>query len=850
MIATIRSYGRAGSALLSLLALLTLSAFAQGQEWNYRVVDVEVVGNRVATASLILGVCAIDKGSPLSPTQVQETIRRLYGLGMFSDASIEAEQVTGGIRVFIRVKELPKLSGLTYSGNREIKSKALTEKLKLGVGGYISSYLIAQKQEEIRQLYSEKGYFQAVVRPELTYIADSTEAAVKYTIDERSKVKVKDVILTGAKRVKDKDIIKVMRNRKRGFLKSSSFAKDKYEEDLEKIIAEYHKQGYIDAYLISDSTDIDTALNLMTIHLSVYEGPQYYFGKTSFKGNEQIKTSILESTLKHKEGAVFSSEQYDKSLTEIYTTYQEIGHLHVRVDDARTTREDSLLDISYDITEGLPSHIGLVKIVGNTKTKDRVIRRELSVFPGQVFNRSLLIRSIRDVMALNFFSNVEPTPIDLPNGDVDLEVKVQEKQTGQISAGAGYNSQDKLVGNIGLGIPNLAGNGQNLSFTVERGKNRNSVSVSFTEPWLFGRPTLLGTDLYTTNRQWLDGVYTEGRRGGSVRLGRRLRWPDNYFRAYVSYRLEQSRFYDFSTDYQELNTYHVNVETTNIAERIIETPDSTYSTIKASTSHNFKPYDTLPGSVLEYGGNWFSSSQLSFTLSRDSRNYPEFATRGSQLSYTFEKSGGFLGGYWHYTKHSLNLAKFIPIVGKLALAAKLQYSVISSPEGDSRILLSDRFYPGGTAFDGIVRGYDDGSLTSDTVTSPWTDTSYYYTVRTTIRDDTTYTTNTVDSVVSRLNLGQPTTVRGKYLLVANLELQFPIASQQLYGLLFFDAGNSWLYRRSIKGIGSLYKGIGLGFRIVVPGIGTIGFDFGYPLDKKEGQTKKLKPHFQIGTTFR
>jgi len=838
----IRSYGRAGSALLGLLALLTLSAFAQGQEWNYRVVDVEVVGNRVATASLILGVCAIDKGSPLNPTQVQETIRRLYGLGMFSDASIEAEQVTGGIKVYIRVKELPKLSGLSFSGNHEIKSKALSEKLKLGVGGYISPFLIAQKQEEIRQLYIEKGYFQAVVHPELTYNTDSAEASLKYTIDERSKVKVKEVVLTGAKRVKEKDIIKVMRNRKRGFLKSSSFAKDKYEEDLEKIITEYHKKGYIDAYLISDSTDIDTALNLMTIHLAVYEGPQYYFGKTSFKGNEQIKTSTLESILKHKEGAVFSSEQYDKSLTEIYTTYQEIGHLHIRVDDARATREDSILDISYDITEGLPSHIGLVKIVGNTKTKDRVIRRELSVLPGQVFNRSLLIRSIRDAMALNFFSNVEPTPIDLPNGDVDLEIKVQEKQTGQISAGAGYNSQDKLVGNIGLGIPNLAGNGQSLNFTVERGKNRNSVSISFTEPWLFGRPTLLGLDLYSTNRRWLDDSYTEGRRGGSIRFGRRLHWPDNYFRAYASYRLEQNRFSDFSNNFRLRETYtSVGLVDTSQA------PPDTLTGLKHRVykSIGFRVYDPLPGSVLNYREQWFTASQVAFTITRDSRNLPEFATRGSQLSYTFEKSGGFLGGYWHYDKHTINVAKFIPIVGKLALAAKVQYSVITSPEGDDRILLSDRFYPGGTAFDGIVRGYDDGTLTPDSLPTPRTDTIFYFFDRA-----VTNPYAKADSVGTNVYQGSRIGVRGKYLLVTNLELQFPIASQQLYGLLFFDAGNSWLYKKSITGFGSLYKGIGIGFRIVVPGIGTIGFDFGYPLDKKDSQAQKLKPHFQIGTTFR
>jgi outer membrane protein insertion porin family len=680
-------------------------------------------------------------------------------------------------------------------------------------------------------MYGEKGYFRAEVDPELTYNADSTELAVKYDINERSKVKVREVILTGVKRVKENDLIKKMRNRKRGFLKSSSFAKDKYEEDLEKVIDEYHKRGYIDAYLISDSTAIDTAVNLMTIYLDVYEGPLYYFGKTSFKGNSEIKTPILESVLKHKEGAIFSSELYDKSLTEIYTTYQEIGHLHIRVDDGRTTRDDSVLDITYDITEGLPSHIGLVKIVGNTKTKDRVIRRELSVLPGQVFNRSLLIRSIRDVMALNYFSNVEPMPVDLPNGDVDLEIKVAEKQTGQISAGAGYNSQDKLVGNIGLGIPNLAGNGQNLSFNVERGKNRNSVSISFTEPWLFSRPTLFGLDLYSTNRRWLDDSYTEGRRGGSVRFGRRLRWPDNYYRAYASYRLEQNRFNDFSDTFRKSESFYSN------AYRLRS--DSTWQYF------GYRDHGPQPGSVLNYKEDWFTASQIALTISRDSRNLPEFATKGSQVSYTFEKSGGFLGGYWHYNKHTINVAKFIPIVGKLALAAKLQYSFIDAPEGDERVLLSDRFYPGGTAFDGIVRGYDDGSLTPDSLPTSRTDTAFYY-------YDSTQTNPyaPADSSATATVQGAAFRVRGKYLLVTNLELQFPIASQQLYGLLFFDAGNSWLDRKNIKGFGSLYKGIGLGFRIVVPGIGTIGFDFGYPLDYKYGQTKKLRPHFQIGTTFR
>lgn len=823
---------RAWTALLILVAVFGLTSPA-GAQGELRVVDIEVVGNRVATPSLILGVSSIDKGSPLTPTIVQETIRRLYGLGIFRDVRLEAEQVTGGLKVTIVVDELPKLSGLEFIGNKEIKAKDLTEKLKLGIGGYISPYLIQQKEEEIKKLYAEKGYFQAKVEPSLEYAADSSEARLTYRIDEKSKVKVEQVVLTGNSRVEASSLIGKMRNRKRGFLKSSDFAQEKYEEDLTKVIEEYHKKGFIDAYLISDSIRIDTASNRMTIYLEVYEGPLYYFGQTSFNGNKEQPEENLRRALKYKEGEVFDAEEFEKSLMELYTAYQEIGHLHVRVDDERTTRQDSILDISFDITEGLPSHISMVKIVGNTKTKDKVIRREISVLPGQKFSRALLIRSVRDVMALNYFTNVEPVPIDLPSGDVDIEFKVEEKQTGQISAGAGYNSQDKLVGQLGLGIPNLFGNGQSLSFQLERGNRRNSFSISFTEPWLFGRPTLLGTDIYLTNRRWFED-YTEGRRGASVRVGRRLRWPDSYFRVIAGYRIEGNRFYDFSEGYrsenQFKNYYYYDVDQNNEAS------------LPGDTLHVDIPDPNLyyPGSVLSYNEAWNTASRLSLTITRDSRNLPEFATKGSQISYTIENTGNILGGFWNYQKHSLKVAKFFPLIGKLSLATKVEYGVITSPGGDDRVLLSERFTPGGTAYDGIVRGYDDGSLTPDSIVN---------TLDRRFLVDVDAAGNPLDTVELAPRTFE-TRVRGKYMLVSNIELQYPIVANQLYALAFFDAGNSWLNREDMKPFTGLYKGAGLGFRIAIPGIGTIGFDFAYPLDKRKGQDQKWRPHFQIGTTFR
>lgn len=807
---------------------------ATAAQENPRVVKLDVVGNRIATPSLILGVAAIDLGSPLTPTAVQESIHRLYSLGIFRDVRIEAEEVIGGLQVYIVVSELPKLSALEFTGNSKISDKDLRNELNLGVGGYISPFLVYQKKEEIRTKYANKGYFQAEVIPELVYTADSSQASLTYRIKEHSKVKVEKVIVTGNQRVKDGDLVGKMRNRKRGFLRSSDFAQDKYEEDLEKVVAEYNKRGFIDAYVISDSMSIDSVRNRMTIHLTVYEGPEYYFGDVKIVNNEVLPEKLLLDRLKFRKGEVFNGKEYEESLYEMYSAYQEIGHLHVRINDERATRSDSILDVTYTISEGLPSKINLVRIVGNTRTKDHVIRREIKSYPGQTFNRSLLIRSVRDVMALNYFANVEPVPLDLPSGDVDLEFRIEEKQTGQVSAGAGYNSQDKVVGTVGMGIPNFRGMGQSLSFNVEFGSNRNSFSVSFTEPWAFGRPTSLGTDLYSINRRWYD-EYTEARQGGAIRVGRRLRWPDNYFRVYAAYRLERTRYNDFRDTFVSQNSFNIYNWIETNGEPGWQTSPTDSSAADSLAIVQLGPY---PGSILEYNEQWNAASRISLTLVRDSRNLPEFATSGSRISYTFEQTGGPMGGFWEYQKHQFEVAKFFPIWGGIAIAAQSEIGAIRAPRGDRRILLSDRFTPGGTNYDGIVRGYDDGELTPDSIVTQG-DTTFYRLTPGGEPEETRYP----GSFRAR--------VRGKYMWVTNIELQVPIIRQQLYLLGFFDAGNSWLRHEDINTKLKLYKSVGFGFRLLVPGIGTIGFDFGYPLDEFVGNEKKSwKPHFQVGTTFR
>jgi outer membrane protein assembly factor BamA len=219
------------------------------------------------------------------------------------------------------------------------------------------------------------------------------------------------------------------------------------------------------------------------------------------------------------------------------------------------------------------------------------------------------------------------------------------------------------------------------------------------------------------------------------------------------------------------------------------------------------------------------------------------------ISYTIAYTGNrLLGGYWEYQRHELSLSKFIPILGKIALAGSIKYGAIVA-DSDDRILEFDRYSPGGTGYDGVVRGYDDGSLTPDTTSVGSTVSEYYTSDMLNVRPEMSGTTSPYWDSTVVTTVPYTSKIRGKYMLVSNLELQIPLIEGQLYGLLFFDAGNSWLDHNRIK-LKNLYKGVGAGFRLVVPGIGTIGFDFGYPLDVRKGQNKGWHPHFQVGTTFR
>lgn len=755
--------------LIILFLVFFIPSFSFSQLLNISRVEVE--GNQSADKSIILLAAGFTRGSPLELSSVQRAIKRIYALNLFSDVKVIATQEPEGVVLTIKVEEYPKLVRLEIEGSKKFKEEEIKEKLNFKAGTHISPYQVKGGINIIQALYRDKGYMATKVQSELKSGLKEDEVALTYKIDEGKKVKIKKIYVEGNKDFDDGKIKKQMKNKEDNWLRSGEFKADKYPDDKEKIIEAYRKEGYLDAEILKDTIWFSPSGKDMFIKLSLVEGERYKFGKISFQGNNVYTDETLNKVVKFKPGEFYNQKKYEETLTRLYNLYQEEGYIYVQIADMTNTQSD-IVNIDYQITEGVPANIHMVKIEGNTKTREKVIRRELSVIPGQRYHLSNLTRSLRDVMYLNYFANVTPDLEVLPNGDIDLIIKVEEKPTGSINFGAGYSERDKLVGTIGLGIPNLFGRGQDLDLNWEFGKKRNSFQITFTEPWFRDTPTSIGIDLYQLNRRWYDD-YTEGRTGIALRLGRRLSWPDNYFRVYARYRLESVRYFDFSEGYL--------------------------------ASYQGSPYN------LSYIDWPQKTSSIDFTILRDSRDLPQFATSGSVIYWNPELAGGILGGNWTYHKQIFEFSKYFKTFWKFVLVAKARAGIIDGFSREDVVPYSERFSPGGTDPDGMVRGYPDG----------WIGPRDIYG-----------------------NL-----LRGRSMLVYNLEYQYPIVAQQIYGLFFVDAGNAWSCGRKFSPLSfrHLYKSAGFGFRMIIPNLGMIGFDFGYGFDYPGDN--KWRPHFQFGRAF-
>ncbi len=624
---------------------------------------IRVEGIHNVTEFTILNTLSIKEGEPLSLRRVRNDIRALYELGHFEDVRIEAEETRKPDEVVLRVIVVERLrvSSISFEGNRKKKDKKLREEMKTKPKESFDPAQLNEDVSKILKKYREDGFFLAKVTTDTQLNEEDRTVQVIVRVDEADQLKIGKITVAGAESFSEKKV----RNRMKEIREGKKYKGDLLEEDLRKIEEFYRNEGYLKAVILGHEVKIDEAQKLVFIDIRLKEGFQYRMGQAGFEGNQLHESADLQKVLRLKEGEVLKQKDLDAAVASARSIYADKGYIYCSVSpDMKYDDELKKVDITFKVVEGDVAYIQDIKITGNYKTRDYVIRRELSMKAGEKFEAVRIRSSTMNLYNLGFFEEVNPeVEPGEERGKEILVFRVKERKTGSISVGGGYSSVDRWVGNVKFEEANLFGRGQRFNIEWEFGKRRNSYQVGFTEPWLFGTRTSFGVDLFNVIRD-LD-FYTEKRLGGNLRLGRRLtrRWS-----VFGTYLYERVSVRDVAPTYSD-----------PLLPNFI--PEST------SATSSFTPrvvYD-----------------------SRD--NYFE-PTRGWKHQLSVEIAGGPFGANQNFIKTIHDSSKFIPLFWKFVLGnhVRLGYAKGYRARGKyTDVPVYERFFCGGTD---TVRGYPERSI--------------------------------------------------------------------------------------------------------------------------------------------
>jgi len=657
--------------VICFLVLLATPYFAVSQHSSVKILGVTVEGQKTADATIIQINSGLTAGKEITSDDLQSAIKNLWSLNIFSDIEILLDkEVAGGVYLTIRVKEYPRLEKIELAGNKKIKKDDIDKELDFYKGQVVSPHHITKAQRKLKKLYAEKGYLLAEIKPETYDSEKEGKVILRLNIEEGNKIQVEKINFFGNENFTDSKLRKQMKKTKEDrWWRGADFDRKEFNEDLEKVVEFYRNEGFRDAEILKDSVYYDESKKDLFIDITVREGDRYYIGDVSWEGNELYSNEILQSQLGFEKGDAYNLEKIQKAILErLGALYYDAGYIYSRIDPKEVPVAKDTVNIHFIINEGNPVKINLIHIAGNTKTKEKVVRRELRINPGDTFSKAALERSQRDVWVLNYFSDVKIDYWPVDEDKIDLKFTVEEKSTDLANMSAGWSERDKVIGSIGVAMNNLFGNGQRLSFDWNFGRYYRSFQISFTEPWLMDTPTLAGFSFYDTNRDPTYIGYRQRSSGGSVRLGRRFRWPDNYFRGDWIYRLDRTELSEFSDAIKDINPRNI------------------------------------------VGEDWpLLSSSVTQIISRNSLNRPEFPTEGSEVSLSMEFSGGLLGGNVGYHKYILSASWFTPAIWKFVLYNHAIAGFIDGWNKNSKIPYLEYFFLGGEGMSRStpLRGYDD-----------------------------------------------------------------------------------------------------------------------------------------------
>ena len=534
---------RGRCALLIFFALLLgpLPALAQAPAPTDRqilVKEIGVQGNRRVQEAVILGRVSAKIGSPFVANRTAEDIRAIFALGFFDDVQVKVEDFEGGVKLTYMVVERPFVRDIVFAGNKKEDSATLQEKIDLKLGSVYNPVEVNKGADKLKDFYETEGYFEVGITPEVEKLPDG-DVTVTYRIAEGRRISIDQIVIDGAQGLTPKQIKGAMDTQEREYIVlRGTVQRQRLDEDVDRIIQLYNDHGYVQARVESSEIQVDREKARATIRVVVVEGPQFKVGGVDVMGNAVLPVEEIRKRIELKPGDVFSRSKLRDSVKGVADLYSAIGR--ASADVTPNTLQDTparLVNIVFEINEGPETYVERINISGNTRSEEKILRREIPMAEGDLFTSQKLARAKQRLTNLNYFDKVEAkTAPGSAKDKVIVNIEVTEKPTGLFSIGGGYSSQDGVLGTLDLSQRNFLGKGWEVFLRLRGGSNLQTGTIGFTEPWLFDRPLAAGFDIFNNRRILPD--YTVNSLGADIRFGHPI---GEYSRWNAIYRVSQDR---------------------------------------------------------------------------------------------------------------------------------------------------------------------------------------------------------------------------------------------------------------------------------------------------------------------
>lgn len=640
-----------------------------------------VAGNRRITSEDILAYLTEKVGQNFAPEALSKDVRELWNSGFFDDIEVDLERDGGSVSLRFLMRERPNISAVEFEGNSEIETDDLIEAIEVKENSIISYPAIQRSIQKIRDKYAEQGYFLAEAESE-TLPQKNNEVKVRFKVNEHNRVTVKRVTFIGNESVSDDELRAIMFTGNPGFFAFGSggpFRQDAFERDMAVISALYYDRGYLQVSINTPRVMLTPDRNGMELSVTIEEGPRYKIRRFRVFERDGEGKEIepvggrrkLRALVRAESGQYFNRAQLLEDLQAVRSLYRDEGFANVQADPETTLDPDTReVDVVVPIQRGTLVHFGRIEVQGNTKTRDKVIRRELEIVEGDKFSESKLERSRRRVTALGYFERVDLTTQSEVDDTVGVIVEVAEKPTGTFQVGAGFSSIENFIATAQVQQANLFGNGQSLALNAQLSGIRTLINIRYYEPYLLDSLVGFTVDLYDQRRVYTD--FSQDTQGGALTFGYPLIDPE--LNASMTYTLQEDT---------------VSPETNSL---FLQGGGSALSS-----------YARLPLANLFSDG---VTSSLRPALTYDTRDNRLFPTSGVYLRGSTELALGALGSTNEFLRNRFTGRFYYPLGAGLVLKLNTEAGLVTSPSADG-VPIFARFFLGGIV---DVRGFRFRSL--------------------------------------------------------------------------------------------------------------------------------------------